>query len=280
MKLPLISVLMALVLPISAYESFQQVAAGVKSYDWESSYIKLDNQSHFDPSDLDKIIFQLTHTMAYKYLQNDIGLGFRRNVGEYSIGTNFYYTMTTQEAIMLHQISPGVEILYGTTQIFYNVYLPTTSDKTSRLANYFMSPVSEFGINIYPINEVKFGLYPFYEHDIKKWGINIAASYTHKNKFEFGISPYIRPNDKGCAFSIGMRFGDSSIDKTDAACKSNSISYTSEKIVPPIHLNFIDIVEQPVQPVQQPSESKTQDKPQEKPKGWWDSYFPPMSKAG
>jgi hypothetical protein len=201
-------------------------------------------------------------------------------MGEYTIGTNFYYTMTSQEAIMLHQFSPGVEVIFGKTQVFYNVYLPTTSDKTSRLASYFMSPVSEFGINIYPINEVKFGLYPFYEHEIQKWGLNIAASYTHKNKFEFGISPYIKNSDKGCAFSIGMKFGESNKEKADAVCKGNSVSYHTEKVVPPIYLNFIDIQEQPVQPVQQPAESKAQEQPKAAPKGWWDSYFPTLSRAG
>ena len=279
MKLPLISVLMAITSALSSYESFQQVSAGVKSYDWESSYIKLDHQSHFDPSDLDKIIFQLTHTVAYNYLQNDIGIGFRRNIGAFTIGTNFYYNMTSQAAVILHQFSPGIEVLFGMTQIFYNVYLPTTSEKTSRLASYFMSPVSEFGINIHPIKEVKFGLYPFYEHDLKTWGLNIAAFYTHKNKFEFGISPYIKDNDKGCAFSIGMRFGDTSKDKSDAACKSNSISYISEKVVPPVYLGGFDYAEQSVQPVQLPAESKPQDKPQDTPKGWWDSYFPSMPKG-
>jgi hypothetical protein len=217
--------------------------------------------------------------MAYKYLQNDFGLGFRHNIGDYTIGTNFYYTMTSQAAILLHQLSPGIELLYGKAQIFYNVYLPTTSEKTSRLASYFMTPISEVGINFYPINEVKFGLYPFYEHQIKKWGLNMAASYIHKSRFEFTISPYIRESDKGCAFSIGMRFGDTTKDKSDAACKANNMAYTADNVAPPIYLNFIDITEQSVQPVQQPTESKPQEQNKAAPKGWWETYFPSMPKG-
>jgi hypothetical protein len=270
MRLPLISTLIALTSIASAYESFQQVSAGVKSYDWESSYIKLDHQSHFNPSDVDSTIFQLTHTMAYKYLQNDFGLGFRHNLGDFTIGTNFYYTMTSQPAILLHQLSPGIEVLYGKAQIFYNVYLPTADQITN--------PVSELGINIHPIDEVKLGLYPFYEHNAKAWGLNIAAAYTHNKRFEFTIAPFIKGADKGCAFSVGMSFGDTT-KKQDAAHKSNNISYHTEKAVPPIYLNQVDFVEQPVQPVQQPAESKSQKPPQEVPKSWWGSYFTTMSKA-
>jgi hypothetical protein len=274
---------MALSLPIAAYENFQQLNMGVKSFEMDSAFIKLDHQSHFNATELDKVIFQLTHTMGYKYLQNDFGIGYRRVVSDFVIGSNFFYTMTTEPTILLHQLSAGVEVFYEKTQFFYNIYLPTRDKAKSSKANFWMSPVSEFGMNFHPVKDVKVGLYPFYEHEFKTWGLNTSLSYVHKNRIEFGISPYFKDGDRGCACSIGFRFGDRSKEKTDVSHKFDGVSYKSEKILPPIYLGGFDYIEQPVQPVQEPSPApqiKPQDKPEDKPKGWWDSYFPTLSRAG
>ena len=269
-----------------AHDNFNQVSANAGSSGLDSSHLKINHQSYFYIPNGDALILDLTHSLHTKHMQNDMGLAYRTTLGTVGLGANFYYMHTTQPKIFLHQYSPGVELLWKDLQVTYNFYFPASKERTLRKETLAYASVSEFGLRWMPNKEFSIGILPYYNHLNKNWGLNSNISYTMKETFVFGISPYFKSTGSGCLFSFGVNFGPAKGMKSTH--RSNEFNYlvkyyraknpaiyiempkpmaipTSEPVV--IYPIPIPIIVDEVE--EAPKEPETK---QPEPRKWWDVF--------
>jgi hypothetical protein len=204
----IITILIALyVSSLVAHDNFNQVSANVDSVGLDSTHLKLNHQSYFYIPSGDALIFELNHGLHKNHMTNTIGIGYRTFLLNTGIGANLYYLNSNEPRAHLHQLSPGLELLYKGVQISYNLYIPTSAKMVVKRGSIYQSRVSEIGVRWSPNKEFTIGMLPFYDHLNARWGLNTRFTYTLKKKYEFGLSPYLNHNGNGCAFSFGINFG-------------------------------------------------------------------------
>lgn len=210
-------------LTLFAHDNSNTISANAGSSGLESSHLKINHQSYFYIPSGDTIILDLTHSLHSRHMQNDMGLAYRTNLGKVTIGTNFYYMHTNHPRTFIHQFSPGVELFYKKWQISYNLYLPASIQKTVRRGLLCHSPISEFGIKWMIRKDLSVGLLPFYDIYNGKFGINSSFNYCFKQRFNFGVYPYYKPQNSGFMLSFGISFGTTKDSKS--VHRSNAFNY-------------------------------------------------------
>lgn len=225
----IISLLIALnACSLLAHDNFNQISANAGTSALNSSHLKLNHQSYFYIQNGDALFLDLKHALHYKHFQNDIGLGYRKSFEKVGVGANFYYMHSNQSKTLLHQFSPGLELLYKNLQVAYNLYLPTSLKLDLKRGSILHNRISELGLKWHPRKEITVGILPFYDHTKNKWGIDSKIIYTIKDKFELGLSPYFKSQEKGCVFSFGFNFG--SAKDMKSTYRSNAFIYFIENI--------------------------------------------------
>jgi len=204
-------------------------------------------------------------------MQNNIGVAYRTFLTNIGIGANFFYMHSTEPKLWMHQFSPGLELLYKNWQVSYNFYLPTSFQKHLKKTSISHSAVSEVGLRYTPFKEFSVGLLPFYDHSNHSMGVTSRISYTLNDRFEFGLSPYYKPQGGGVTFHFGVNFGPAK--GMNSVHRSNEFNYRAKDWQPKNPEIFIEVPKAPV--------VKEEDRPQEpekEPKTWRDFFHIPEYK--
>ena len=213
-----------------AHGNFNKISANADSSGLNSTHVKLNHQSFLYIPNGDALILDLTHTLYRTYMQNDVGIGYRRVLETIGIGANCYYMNMNEPRTFLHQISPGIEASLFDFQVSYNIYLPISRMKECKKGMIYHNPVSEFGVRYMMENDIAVGILPCYDHTNKKLGLNSSFTYALNDRYEFGIYPYLKHKSRGCLFSFGIKFGvDKGIKSTH---RSNEFNYSLKYLGP------------------------------------------------
>jgi len=220
-----------------------------------SSLFGVDNHTscniNVTPNKFDYSHLKLEHQISYQTLQDQVylfdmvykpyldkshhietGIGARQFFGKYGIGFNLFYAANNNSGYFGHQLNYGFEFFYSRLQFSLNHYKPLFSEFKSNYELIKFPQISEFGITYKPSSKYEFGIYPFFDHSIDKWGAKGRASVFLTNVIELDVSPYYRPDNSGICFSIGYHFGGPKSRKMQAIRKSREFYFISQPVKP------------------------------------------------
>lgn len=207
------------------HSNFLTITTNVNPFDINSSYIKADNQSFFNTFDNEHFILNVAATRYLKYVQGDLGMGYRKFFNKFGLGLNLFCSGMNEPKVIIGQISPGIEFFYDRFQVTYNYYLPASTEKLTKSALIQHCPISEVGVSFSPTNWFNVGFLPFYEHTSHNVGINSNVSVAIAHQVGFSVSPFLNRRSKGLVLSFGFGFGGKRCSHTGSFHRSNQFVY-------------------------------------------------------